>query len=405
VNDSWSAFVDKDVAVAATNAGELSGSAFAVKDVFAIRGITAGAGNPDWLRTHEPAKRNAEVIDLLLQNGARLTGTTHTDELMYSLNGENYHYGTPVNPKAPGRIPGGSSSGSAVAVAAGLVDFALGTDTGGSVRVPSSYCGIFGFRPTHGLVSTDGVIPLAPSFDTVGWMARSPQKLLDVGRVLIRGPVPAKGDFHRIYLGSDVWEAADDDCREALAPFVSLLEKEAARVERVVVAERGLGEWMNAFRILQGLEIWAEHGGWITREQPKFGPGVAERFSWVSSLKAEDGKGPQRLREEIRARLSEKLGEEGLLVIPTVPGIAPPLGLPAEQSNVRRNRTLAMCSVAGLAGLPQVTVPIAFVEGIPVGLSFIAGPRQDLKLLDWVNRWMNHQQLLAKKDDPYVSEI
>lgn len=166
--------------------GPLSGLSFAVKDVFDIKGNTSGAGNPDWLRTHPPAESTAPALLALLQRGAALEGTTQTDELMYSLNGENAHYGTPINPVAPDRIPGGSSSGSAVAAAAGLVDFAIGTDTGGSIRIPSSYCGLYGFRPTHGAVSTEGLIPLAHSFDTVGWMSRDVNILLKTGCVLLK---------------------------------------------------------------------------------------------------------------------------------------------------------------------------------------------------------------------------
>lgn len=168
MKDHWNAFVDSNLNIKPLGVGPLNGLTFAVKDVFEIKDYANTAGNPDWYRTHFPASRNAPVVDALLQQGAFLIGTTHTDELMYSLNGENFHYGTPVNPHAHNRIPGGSSSGSAVATASRLVDFALGTDTGGSVRIPSSYCGLFGFRPTHGFVNIDGVIPLAKSFDTVG---------------------------------------------------------------------------------------------------------------------------------------------------------------------------------------------------------------------------------------------
>jgi amidase len=161
--------------------GPLAGRRFAVKDLFAIAGHRACFGNPDWLSTHWAAEATAPVITWLLDAGAALVGTTVTDELAFSLTGENPHYGTPPNPAAPGRVPGGSSSGSASAVAGGLVDFALGTDTGGSVRVPASHCGIFGFRPTHGAVSPAGVLPFSPSFDTVGWFARDADTLAAVG--------------------------------------------------------------------------------------------------------------------------------------------------------------------------------------------------------------------------------
>ncbi len=155
-----------------TGRGPLSGLTFAVKDFIDVAGCRTGGGNPDWLAGHPVAARSAAVVETLLGAGARLVGKTNMDELAFSLEGANAHYGTPVNPVCPDRLPGGSSSGSAVAVAAGLVDFALGTDTGGSVRVPASFTGIFGFRPTHGRVSTVGVAPFSPSYDTIGWLAR-----------------------------------------------------------------------------------------------------------------------------------------------------------------------------------------------------------------------------------------
>ncbi|KAI7257790.1 hypothetical protein KC345_g10699, partial [Hortaea werneckii] len=179
------AFRVPELTVPGCGHGTLDGLSFTVKDVFAVAGHRSSAGNPDWLRSHEPPAAHAPAVLKLLQAGAALHGAAHTDELMYSLGGENYHYGTPVNPRGEDRIPGGSSSGSAVAVASGSVDFALGTDTGGSVRVPSAYCGVYGFRPTHGAVDMEGVIPLAPGFDTVGWMAGSAELLLKVGEVLL----------------------------------------------------------------------------------------------------------------------------------------------------------------------------------------------------------------------------
>src|SRR6056300_1661103 len=201
LEDELGAFcADRDVHIAGSAPGELAGLTFAAKDVFDIAGFRTGAGNPDWLRTHPPATITASAVQRLLDAGATLVGKTHTDELTYSLNGENFHYGTPVNPNAPGRIPGGSSSGSAAATAGGLVDFALGTDTGGSVRLPASNCGIFGFRPSHGLIDNDGVVPLSPAFDTVGWFARDGGLLQRVGNILLE-----KGErgCSKILLASD----------------------------------------------------------------------------------------------------------------------------------------------------------------------------------------------------------
>ncbi|MDQ2103939.1 amidase family protein, partial [Azospirillum isscasi] len=185
-NDPLNAFVPHGLSeIPGAADGPLAGLRFAVKDLFHIAGLPTGAGNPDWLRTHEVPQETAPAVRRLLDAGARVAGKTLTDELAWSLAGENAHYGTPENPKAPGRIPGGSSSGSASAVAGGAVDFAIGTDTGGSIRLPASYCGLYGLRPTHGAVPLDGSVPLAPSFDTVGWFAREAALLRRVGAVLL----------------------------------------------------------------------------------------------------------------------------------------------------------------------------------------------------------------------------
>ena len=189
--------------------GPLQGLSFAANDVFDIAGDRTGNGNPVWLETHPPASHTASAVERLLAAGARMVGKTHTDELAYSLNGENVHYGTPINPRAPGRIPGGSSSGSAAAVAGGLVDFALGTDCGGSVRLPASYCGIYGVRTSHGLIPIDGVADLAASFDTVGWFARDPAMMRRVGDVML----PAAPAFvpKRLLIATDAFAFAGDD--------------------------------------------------------------------------------------------------------------------------------------------------------------------------------------------------
>jgi amidase len=213
MDDNWNAFINDHLYIKQTESGPLKGLSFGVKDVFDIKGYRSSAGNPDWLQSHQASKGHAPIINQLLEQGGCLKGTTHTDELMYSLNGENFHYGTPVNPRSADRIPGGSSSGSAVAVAAGLVAFALGTDTGGSIRVPSSYCGIFGFRPTHGVVDSKGVIPLAKSFDTVGWMTRDPNLLLAVGEVLIHEGTDDKEGFPSLFFEDEAWSYIDNQTK------------------------------------------------------------------------------------------------------------------------------------------------------------------------------------------------
>lgn len=395
MNPSWNAFVREDCAVEPEGGngggGALKGRAFAVKDVFALRGVANSAGNPDWLRTHGPAEATAPAVLRLLRQGARLRGLTHTDELMFSLNGENYHYGTPVNPKAPDRIPGGSSSGSAVAVSAGLSDFALGTDTGGSVRIPSAYCGIYGIRPTFGAVPMEGVIPLAPSFDTAGWMARDPRLLLEAGSVLLQQPEqppsPASPAFARAYLPKDVWELADGAVREELDRHVPEWLHSIGRLDAVTLAPEGLHVWFQTFRTMQGYEIWQTHGAWIEREQPRFGPGIADRFAWTRTLTREEY-GKQRMkREEIRSRLEQLLGEDGVLLIPTAPCGAPKRKQSGAAMDLIRTRMLQMTCPAGLGGLPQLTMPAGTVNGLPVGLSLIGGRGQDMRLLRAAAAW------------------
>jgi amidase len=385
VKDQWNAFVREDVVLEPAGEGCLSGLTFAVKDVFAIRGYVSGAGNPDWLRTHEPSRRTALAIERLLQAGARMTGTTHTDEMMFSLDGQNFHYGTPINPRAPVRIPGGSSSGSAVAVSAGLTDFALGTDTGGSVRVPSAYCGIFGFRPTHGAVPVDGVIPLAPSFDTVGWMARDPDVLKRAGLVLLREEAQAPAKFTRLLFPNEAWCLAEPEALGTLLSFAALLKTSSATEKKWLdIAPEGLDVWMRTFRTIQGIEIWRAHGEWIRREKPLFGPDIAERFQWASLLKESEHRPSYERWAKIRKRLRQLLSDDGLLIFPTTPGAAPQRGINGEENEIRRSRIMQLTCIAGLSGLPQATVPAGYARGAPVGLSVVAGPGQDAKLLQWI---------------------
>lgn len=170
-----SAFVPHDLARPLPGAarGPLAGLSCAVKDMFDIAGERTGGGSPEWLADAKPARRHAEAVRRVLAAGAAISGKTVCDEFFFSVTGANAHYGTPVNPRAPGRLPGGSSSGSAVAVAAGACDIALGSDTGGSVRVPAAFNGIYGIRPTHGRVDARGAMAMAPSFDSIGWFAAS----------------------------------------------------------------------------------------------------------------------------------------------------------------------------------------------------------------------------------------
>jgi amidase len=253
--------------------GPLLGLTFAVKDIYDNAGHRTGFGSPDWLRTHGPAAHTAPVVQWLLDAGARLLGKTTTDELTWSLTGENAHYGAPVNVNAPERITGGSSSGSAAAVAAGLIDFAVGSDTGGSVRLPASFCGILGIRPTHGRIPLDGVCPLAPSFDTCGWFARDAGVFARVGRTLLGDDTPAPAPT-RLLIAQDALDVAGEKVAHALRSALDKVARLVGTPESVAVGNEPLTRWMDYFRFLQGAEAWACHGEWITGEKPALGPGI-----------------------------------------------------------------------------------------------------------------------------------
>lgn len=382
-DDPFAAFCRVNhVALEPTGRGPLDGLSFAVKDVFHIAGQRTGFGHPDWLRTHPPATETAAAVTQLLAAGARMVGRTHTDELAYSLSGENMHYGTPVNPCCPQRIPGGSSSGSVVAVAGGLVDFALGTDCGGSVRLPASYCGVLGMRPTHDRVSLEGAIPFGPSFDTAGWFARAPEVLRQVGRVLLRDTGPGARPS-RALIARDAFDLVDAPIRRALEVPVDAVVRCIGRCEQVTVSPEGLGMWMECFRVLQAAEVWANHGEWVRRVNPVFGRGIRERMEWAASVRPEDAKIAQGLRAGVVRRLEQLLEPGDVLLLPTSPRVAPPKGMETSELEIRfRHQALCLLCIAGLGGLPQVSLPLATIDGCPLGLSLV-GPRgADLGLLD-----------------------
>ena len=360
--------------------GPLAGLRFGVKDLYHIAGTRTGFGHPVWLDTHAPPAATASAVLRLTAAGASMVGKTHCDELCYSLNGINKHYGTPVNTNAPGRIPGGSSSGSAAAVAGGLVEFALGSDTGGSVRVPASYCGILGMRPTHGAVSLDGAIPFAPSYDVPGWFATDAEVFERVGRVLL-GDARAAPATGRLLIATDAFAHADAPAAHALRQALRACESHFSEVEEIVLAPDGIEHWMDSFRVIQGAEIWATHREWIASLHPDFGAGIKERFVWASTIQPPAVAQADAHRARIAGRLDDLLAGNRVLAIPTTPGVAPRVDMAVGELEQWRNRALALLCIAGHAGLPQVSLPLVRQDGLPIGLSLIAARGSDMLLL------------------------
>jgi amidase len=359
--------------------GVASGLSFALKDVFDLEGVTACAGNPDWLRTHHAATQTAPAVAKLLDAGASLRGLTLTDELTLGLSGENFHYGTPTNPAAPDRVPGGSSCGSAAAVAGGLVDFAFGTDTGGSVRVPASYCGIYGFRPTHARASNTGVVALAPSFDTVGWFARDAKVLQLVGGILLENvgePTPIRKVLIVENLFRDMDAAAAHALRAHLKDMLDDISIECADLPNFPDDSVALAD---LYRTISGYEEWLVHGQWIAQHNPTFGPQVADRFRNAAKVTLAQRDEAERIRRSLTKTVYDLLKDGTILCAPVTPDVAPLKGH-ADIPEVRL-RLLRLTALAGLAGLPAVSVPLWKRNNIPLGVSFIAGPSRDEDLL------------------------
>jgi amidase len=374
------------VALPGAAGGPLRGLTFVAKDLFDIAGTPTGFGQPDWLRSHPVPTRTAAAVQALLDAGADMVGKAHCDELCYSLTGENVHYGTPENLGAPGRVPGGSSNGSAAAVAAGLADIGLGSDCGGSVRIPASYCGLYGLRPTWGRVSLEGAVPFGPSFDVAGWLTRTPDILERTGRVLLPSAAePPKP--RRLVVLDDAFAVVERQVQEALAPAVDRVAALVGARSHVTVSPEGLSDWFEAFRTIQAAEVWGAVGAWVSAVKPNLGPGIKERLEWAATVTPEMRAAATAKRGAIRRRLAEVMSPGDVLCLPTSPRVAPPRGSPVDKIEIEyRNQAMCLLCIAGHTGLPQVSLPLARLDRLPIGLSLIAAHNGDEGLLSLASR-------------------
>ncbi|WP_179188753.1 amidase [Kiloniella majae] len=398
--DSLGAFVPGgNMTFEGAEKGPLKGFGFAVKDIYDLEGYVTGYGNPDWQSRRRPSKKHAVIVQKLLDAGAMVIGKTITDEFASSLDGQNYHYGTPANPEAPGRIPGGSSSGSASAVAGGLVDFALGSDTGGSIRIPGSYCGLFGLRPTHDRLTKEGVLPLADSFDTVGWFARDAWLLNLVGEVLMEAKADQDKMPEKLLIAVDAFDMLDEQSRTALKPHLERLEQRLGKAEYVSLNPDnlhaigfdellsqgmqgvGLQGLATLFQVTQGREVIDTHGAWFDRVKPKMGPEIQQRMDWRKTITDEQVSDAAEKRSLFKARMKALIPTKTVVCLPSAPGIAPRIKEDPDVLNAHRSKILSLTSASGLAGNPQITMPLATVDGCPLGLSLMGDHGSDLELL------------------------
>jgi amidase len=370
-----------EAALANAPAGPLSGLRFAVKDIFDVEGYPTGCGNAHMLALSGIKSASAHSVAALATAGANFVGKTHTDELAFSMNGKNAHFGTPRNGGAPQRIPGGSSSGSASAVSNHLADIALGTDTGGSVRAPASHCGLIGLRPTHGRVSLQGAMDLAPDFDTCGWFARDIDSFARAGAVLLGDDSCALPDVPEVLVAADVLDLLEPGVQAVFAQALQHLSLALGAPTPVHAATPSFDALYWAFRHIQGYQAWQCHGERIVRHGMQLGPGVHERFAWSATISAQQMEQHGAVRDRFRADFAALLGSNKILVLPTMPDIAPLLTEPETALEDYRNLAIRLLCLAGLSGCPQISLPLMTRNGAPLGFSIIGPHGSDLALI------------------------
>ncbi|SNB75413.1 amidase [Arboricoccus pini] len=375
-----------DIVIAGAAEGPLKGLTLAVKDLFDLAGHVTGCGNPDWARSHTPALRHARAVQLLLDAGAEVVGKTITDEISLGLLGRNQFEGTPLNPKAPDRVPGGSSSGSASAVASGKADIALGTDSGGSVRTPASFTGIYGLRPTLGRIPIEGMMVQSPSFDTVGFFCRHADLLPLLGDLLLDVATRVEGKVESVLVATDAFALGEGPIAASAPLLTTRLDRLGLPWREISLAEGRLATWVESQRLLQMAEFGATFAPWVDRCVPRFSIEVGRSLTMASLLDQNRLPAARAVRAEVKARLDTLLEGRHLICIPTTPILPPPRddGL----ADMRRavDRITEMTSIAGLTGLPQINLPLGEAGGIPFGLSLIGWRGGDEVLLDMARR-------------------
>lgn len=392
--DPFHAFLDyPDVAVPHARSGPLAGKTLAVKDIFDVAGYPSGWGNPGHAERSGRVGQNAGVVQALLQAGARFIGKTQTDELASHWMGQNSHYPFPINPAAPDRITGGSSSGSAAAVAGRLADIAFGSDTGGSIRAPASFCGLIGLRTTHGAIALDGVMPLASSFDTVGWFAGDMDSYDTVARLLL----PAEQSVRMLARPFRIAALDELVLPQACADYERLVADvaRATGAARPAAVNHTVDALYRCFTQLQPAEAWRSHRAWLASGMPSLDPRIRQRLAAAGSISKETVREETRRRAAFRAEMTELLADDGFIVLPTVPGAAPLVAEPDDLLATYRDRAIKLLCWAGLAGLPQLTLPLGRVASAPFGISLLGPAGSDLALLR-----LGRRILMAGKEQP-----
>lgn len=386
--DPLQAFVrDNHIALEGAKEGSLKDYVFAAKDVFMIKGSTVGNGHPDWLKSHGPDPFTSSAITKLLDEGADLVGKTICDELCYSISGENWHYGSPINPHDVRRFTGGSSSGSGAATAGGLVDFALGSDCLGSVRMPAAYNGLLGMRPTYQRVANDGEAPYCISMDVLGYVAKDPDVFTSVSEILLNED-EEKVTFNQLFVATDCFDTVDSDVKEALQPAVAFIKTLLQESKDVVVAPEGLDSWVDTFKHVQGYEVWESYGGFVNKYSPRLSRGPKERLEWASTITLSQYRQALQEKALIEERFTEFLPKDAILVLPTGANVAPLRTASLEDINKERAQSSNLLCISPLTGTPQITVPLINHHDVPLGITLIGAKGTDMELVRFASKLM-----------------
>ena len=368
-----------------SGAGALHGQTVAVKDLFSVAGFPVGAGVPAFLAEAETENKHADCVAALLKAGAVLQGIARTDEFAYSVAGRNPHYGTPPNGAVPGALPGGSSSGPASAVATGQATIGLATDTGGSIRVPASYQGLWGLRTTHGAVGVGGLLPLAPTFDTVGWLTRDAETLTAAASSSLDAASQTSIEPHFV-IAPDLTDRIDVSVRTAFAAALQRLENSGWFKPPAIADFGDLDELFETFRVVQGAEAWRNHGEWIKAHPGQLGADVAARFALASTITAKQEAEARAALAVAASRINDELGER-ILLLPSASSAGPSSTADSATIELTRGNTLRLTCLAGISGRPGLSVPAMSVgtstaAAAPVGLGLVGPRHSDLALIE-----------------------
>ncbi len=345
-----------------------AGTPYVLKDLFYTPGVPLRAGSRFSADLLPSPPRESRLVHALKGLGAVLVGKTQLHEFAYGLTGENPHYGDCEHPRFPGRTSGGSSSGSAAAVAAGIVPLGIGTDTGGSIRVPAAFCGLYGFRDKPGGPFIQDAFPLAPSFDAPGWFTNNPQDLLSVNRFILGKPHVATRALRGISLGFSAFgENVDPDFERCVA---SAMESFAPLADRATHDDlrAGFSGTRDAYSVLQSAEAFAVHANWLDRCRELYDPAVWARIDRGRKWTIEQRDAAQAKRVALQLLWTNFFQSYDFLVLPATPF---PALTKAECTLENRNRLLDLTAPASLAGLPVLSIPVSLPDGLSTGLQVV----------------------------------